>query len=401
MSNRPDLKQQIYEIVEADSGENIKSRIFDIFLSVLILANVLAIILESVEPYRSNYTGHFHAFEIMSVTIFTLEYVCRIWLADRHPALSGYSPGKARMAYVFTPYAIIDLLAIAPFYLSFLLPVDLRMLRVFRLLRFLKIARYSPALSTIYRVVKAEKRALLGTLIIMFSILLLSSTLAYIAEHEAQPDKFGSIPKAMWWALATLTTVGYGDVIPATVTGKIIGGFVMLFGLGMFALPIGIIATGFAQEIHRRDFVVNWSMVGKVKLFSKLSAPTILSVSQLLQSRSISAGSVIARRGEDAHCMYLVVKGSVSLFFDDQTEPETVHDGGHFGELALLKRSQRTATIIADTDCQLLILDAADFHRLLKTNDELRQQIESLSHERYKNLFQHPDSGSEHALEEA
>ena len=154
---------------------------------------------------------------------------------------------------------IIDLLAILPFYLYLLVPFDLRALRVlrlFRLFRLLKLLRYSPALLTLKRVVAREYRALLGALLLMMMLMLFSAAIIYFLEREAQPDKFGSIPAAAWWALATLTTIGYGDIVPITPWGKVFGGIVMLFGLGMFALPIAILATGFSQESARHEFVV-------------------------------------------------------------------------------------------------------------------------------------------------
>src|SRR5262249_12374483 len=156
------------------------------------------------------------------------------------------------------------------------------MLRLFRLL---KLVRYSPALQTLKRVVAHEYRALLGALLVMMIGLLFASTIIYMLEHNAQPDKFASIPDAAWWALATLTTVGYGDIVPIPPWGRVFGGVVMILGVCMFALPIAIIATGFSIESARHEFVVTWSMVARIPLFSTLDAAEVAEVTKLLYTR--------------------------------------------------------------------------------------------------------------------
>jgi voltage-gated potassium channel len=181
---------------------------------------------------------------------------------------------------------IIDLLAILPWYIHDILPFDLRALRLLRLFRLLKLVRYSPALETLKRVVAHEWRALLGALLLILMLLMASSTVMYFLERSAQPQQFGSIPASAWWALETLTTVGYGDVTPATPLGKIFGGIVMLLGLCTFALPVAILATGFNQESSRHEFVVTWSMVARVPLFSTLEAAEVAEVTKLLYTRT-------------------------------------------------------------------------------------------------------------------
>ena len=189
------------------------------------------------------------------------------------------------------------------------MPFDLRALRVlrlFRLFRLLKLLRYSPALLTLKRVVAREYRALLGALLLMMMLMLFSAAIIYFLEREAQPDKFGSIPAAAWWALATLTTIGYGDIVPITPWGKVFGGIVMLFGLGMFALPIAILATGFSQESARHEFVVTWSMVARVPLFSTLDAAEVAEVTKLLYTRLFQPGATIVHAGDPGGAMYFI-----------------------------------------------------------------------------------------------
>ena len=244
------VRRRVYEVIEVGRGEDNVSRVIDWFLIALIVVNVIAFILETVPNVAAEYGGLLWAIEIFSVIVFTIEYALRIWSCVEVPFLKKLPPWRARMTFAARPYLIIDLLAILPFYLAFLLPVDLRILRVLRLFRFLKLARYSPAMHTLIRVLANERRALTGSLLLMIAMLLFSATGAWMIEREAQPEKFGSIPDAAWWAMATLTTVGYGDVSPVTPLGKFFGGFVMILGLGMFALPIAIISTGFALSPH-------------------------------------------------------------------------------------------------------------------------------------------------------
>lgn len=369
------LKKRLYHILEAGRTYDRPSVIFDWSICLLIVLNVIATALETVEPFGQKYEQLFWTFEVISVGIFTLEYLCRLWVCTIHLPLQKLHPTRARIQFALTPFLIIDLIAILPFYLSFIFPADLRIVRIFRLVRVMKLGRYSPALITIARVLYTERRALLGTLIIMVGLLLLASTLAFYTEHDAQPDKFGNIPQAMWWALATLTTVGYGDIVPITLYGKIVGAVFMIFGLAMFALPIGIIATGFSQEIHRRDFVVSWGLVAKVDLFSGLSPEELVEIAKLLLSRSVPAGQNIARYGDVAESMYFIVEGEVQLEFMDHNEQLNVSAGDYFGEMALLRDTKRKAEITARTDCQLLLLEANDFHRLMVTKPAIRNRV--------------------------
>lgn len=247
--------------------------------------------------------------------------------------LEAGNPG-GRLSYACGPFAIIDLMAILPFYLALILPgFDLRLLRALRLLRLFKLARYSPALASLWRVLVDERRALAAALIIVLFLLTDSATAIYHVERTLQPEAFGSIPAAMWWAVATLTTVGYGDVVPVTDLGRMIGGLVMVFGLAMFALPIAIIASGFSSEIHRHDFVVTWGMVARVPLFARLDALSVSRITNLLHSRVVTPGMEIVRRGEPAKAMYFIASGEVEV--DLLQGSQRLRDGEFFGEMAL------------------------------------------------------------------
>lgn len=246
------LKYRIYDIlVETDDGETI-DRVVAVILLILIFINTAAVVLETVDEYRMFYGSIFDAVEWVSIAVFTVEYVLRLWIAPLNPKYS--KPVTGRIKYAFSLMALVDLLSIIPAFLPFIFPADLRVirfLRTFRLFRLLKMSRYVESLNTLDNVVRAKKEELTVTAAMILMLLLFSSSLIYLVENEVQPDKFPSIPAAMWWGVATLTTVGYGDIYPVTAIGKIFSGFIAFLGIGMFALPTGILASGFAEEINK------------------------------------------------------------------------------------------------------------------------------------------------------
>lgn len=240
-------KRRTHEILEVASPGDRASRVFDIFILSLIGLNVIALVAETVEPVRERAAFLFDAFEIASVAIFTVEYALRLWSCTASPRYATAVVGRLRFAA--TPLALIDLMAILPF-----LGVDLRFIRsvrLFRLFRVAKLGRYSTAIRTVGRVLVAKKEELAITLLVLFLLLLLASCLMYFAEHGAQPEAFSSIPAAMWWGVATLTTVGYRDMYPVTSLGKAIAAAIAILGIGMFALPTGILGAGFVEEIQK------------------------------------------------------------------------------------------------------------------------------------------------------
>lgn len=247
------IQKRTYEIVEQGRDDDKKSRMFDFFIMLLVMANVLAVILETVPSMKVEHRELFAAFELFSVAVFSLEILARIWSCVSVDTSTG--PLKKRIKELFRPLVVIDLLAVLPFYLSFAV-VDLRVLRVLRLLRLLRIAkfgRYSDSLKCIFNVVDKKKDELLITVGAMLLLLIVASTLVFYVEHEAQPDAFSSIPATMWWGVCTLTTVGYGDLYPVTLIGKLLASVISILGVGMFALPAGILASGFEKAFSGED----------------------------------------------------------------------------------------------------------------------------------------------------
>jgi len=244
-------KKRLFEILEVASADDVPSKVFDISIMVLISLNVLAVVLETVDWIYRDYERYFLIFEVFSVSVFTLEYLLRIWACTTDKRYRGFLIG--RLIFIISPLAIVDLAAILPFYL--MVTLDLRFLRIlkfFRLIRIAKIGRYSRALKTFGNVIKQKKEELLINVVAVFVLLIIASSLMYYVEKDAQPGSFSSIPEAMWWGVATLTTVGYGDVYPITPLGKLFSAIIAILGIGLFALPTAILASGFSEEIRKR-----------------------------------------------------------------------------------------------------------------------------------------------------
>ena len=373
--NHPELsfRRKVYEAIEVGRGDDGVSRYFDVTIMALILLNVAAVVLESVPAYGAAYGAEFEAFNVFSVAVFTVEYLLRLWTAVEVPFLRRYPPWKARLKMAATPALIIDLLAILPYYLQAIIGIDLRMLRVLRLLRFLKLSRYSPALHTLMRVIVNERRSLLGASLLLITALLFASSGIYLIENSAQPDKFGSIPDSAWWAIATLTTVGYGDLTPITPLGRVFGGVVMVMGLCILALPVAIISAGFAQEVGRRDFVVNWSLMSRIPLLSELDAAEVGELMPLLHAHNVPPKSEVLQAGMPARAMYFVASGKVRMVHpeaDVMFEP-----GDFFGATAMMMNDAPSAPFVTACKCRLLKLHAEDFHRIEMVNPRFADEI--------------------------
>lgn len=246
------VRKRTYEVLEIAGSRDRASYACDAALIALITANVLATVLESVPEIGELMADFFHDFETASVAIFSVEYVVRLWSVVESPDPRYRRPIVGRLRYACSGIALIDLLAILPFFLAAFVDVDLRVLRVLRFLRILKLSHYFSALDALFEVVRRERNALGAAFFLLWMGVMLAASGIYVFEHHVQPEALGSIPGAMWWALVTLTTVGYGDVTPVTAWGKVFGGLVVVMGMGMVALPTGILAYGFTQEMERR-----------------------------------------------------------------------------------------------------------------------------------------------------
>ncbi|MDF2998660.1 MAG: putative transcriptional regulator, Crp/Fnr family [Xanthobacteraceae bacterium] len=367
------LRRRCYEVLERDSAHDRLAERVNFALIALIFANVMAAILETVPSLALHDRVEFHVFELLSLVVFAIEYLLRIWVAPENPRYRGLSVPAARRRYALTPTALVDLVAWLPFVLSPLFGLDLRTLAILRLVRFVKLVRYSPGMQSLLEVLRSERQSLLACFWLVLGAVLISASAMYLAERSVQPDKFGSIPAAMWWAITTVTTVGYGDAYPISVPGRMIGAFTMLTGLIMLALPVGIIATAFVEVIKRRDFVVTWGMVARVPLFADLDAAGIGEIHRLLSSHIAENGDVIVRRGQIGRSMYFIASGEVEVELPDG--PVLIGEGDFFGELALIRNTSRSATVRAHGRCMLLALDGADLDELIHRRPQIGQRI--------------------------
>jgi voltage-gated potassium channel len=376
------LRRRVHDVLEHGPIGERRMRVISRLLIVLIVVNLVAVTLESVPSYQRAYAEWFAAIEALSLLVFTVEYVLRVWVAAEHAPYHKVSALRARLSFVFSAGGIIDLVSVLPFWLAFVVPADLRIFLVFRIVRFLKLARYSPAIRSLLDALYSERRALVGCVIILIGASLIAASLMHLAERNVQPDKLGTIPDAMWWAIVTLGTIGYGDVVPVTPLGKVIASVTIFFGLIMIALPVGIIATAFAEQIHRRDFVVTWSMVARVPLFADLEAKDIADILGLLRAQTVDPGDIIVRRGDAAQSMYFIAAGEVEIDFG--SKPVRLGVGHFFGEVAVLKRARRSATVTAATRVSLLVLDADDMRALMEREPRIAERVKETMRSRLK-----------------
>jgi voltage-gated potassium channel len=375
-----DLRRRVYLALEQGATGDHISILVDRLLVLLILINLVAIALESVPALGTRYAIGFGIIEYFSLVVFTVEYGLRLWCAVEHGPYAELTPARARLKYAFSPGGLVDLIAVLPFWFALVLPDDLRIFLVFRIVRFFKIARYSPAMRSLLDVLYRERRALFGCLVITMGSALVAAALMHLAEGNAQPDKLGTIPDALWWAIVTIGTIGYGDVVPITALGKVIATGTIFLGLIMMALPIGIIATAFAEQIHRRDFIVTWGMIARVPLFAELDAEAISDIMELLRAQVVEVGEVIVRAGDPAHSMYFIATGEVEVALKKETL--RLGAGQFFGEVAVLRRARRSATATALTRTNLLVLAAQDLHALMQRDPRIATRIKDVVEKR-------------------
>ncbi len=247
-----DLRRWLFVALEEQKGQ-VWAKLLNRFLMTLVVLNVLVVVAESEHSIYIEYETFFLWFELFSVLVFTLEYGVRLWICVESSNVDYQHPFGGRWRYLLSPMAIIDLLAILPFYLSFYLGVaDWRVLRSLRLLRILKLTRYSGSLELLITVLRQEMETLVSAIFILCLLILLSASGIYLVEGHVQPDKFGSIPRALWWATVSVATVGYGDAVPITAVGKLFSGMIIISGITIAALPAAILASGMISELKRR-----------------------------------------------------------------------------------------------------------------------------------------------------
>ena len=279
------IRRRFAVLLEPKADQSFMGKVIDRSLILLILLNVIAVILATLPELGLKYGEYFEAFNIFSVIVFTVEYLLRIWTCIELDD-ADTNVLKKRLSYIFSPMALIDLAVILPFYIGLFFTLDLRVLRVLRLLRIFKLGRYSAAMQMLIQAFRQEYKVLVASFSILLIMVVLSASGIYLIEHDIQPKKFGSIPAAMWWAITTLSTVGYGDVTPITPMGKFFGGMITLLGMGMVALPAGILASSFSEQAHQRRETYRLK-VSEALADGKLTKAELLKLDELRHSLDI------------------------------------------------------------------------------------------------------------------
>lgn len=281
------MRKKIYDIIEMTNAQDFLSRAFSVFIVSLISINIACIVLESIPSLNAKHRTLFLSIEIISTTIFAMEYVLRLWSCVESNLKTSH-PFKTRIRYALSPLAIVDLLAFLPSILQLLFPgIDLRFLRILRLLRVFKLTRYFSSFELLLNVLHEERKNLAGIFVLLLVILTLAASALYLVERDIQPDKFGSIPQAMWWAIAALTTVGYGDVYPLSAAGQILGSLVTIVGIGMVALPSGILASAFSEQTRRKREFLQFA-IDDALLDGNIDSEELRSIQELGKSLGLS-----------------------------------------------------------------------------------------------------------------
>ncbi len=339
-----------------------------------VIVGVGAIVLAT-EPGWPSLANHVLAAVVWTLAVvFALEYVVRLAIAPWAHWAHRDEPWRARWHWAVNFAGIVDLAGVYPL-LTLALGVAPARAQLWGALWLLKLVPYAPGLELVGRVLKNARRTLFGLLLGFVMVLVIAATLEYLVEGGTQPQTFGSIPRALWWGVSTLTTVGYGDEVPVTALGRILAGIVMLCGIGVCALWTAILVTGFSYEIKRSEFLRAWELVARVPYFQNQNAGTIAEAAQMLRPRDVLAGEAVVRRGEPGDCMYFIVSGEVSVELKPQ--PRILGPGDFFGEMSLITGEARSATAIAVTTCELLHLDLADFLHLEARHPDLARLIDA------------------------
>ena len=368
--------RRLYTVLDPDSSDR-AARLFRVVHHVLVALGIAAMLADSVPFIAADHDPVLRAGYYLVGAFFVVEYLLRLIAAPEMPGQEHGGPLRARLRWAISLGGMLDLLCALPA-IGALARVPWAHLVGF--VWAFKYVRYSPGLASLNRVVRNARQALLSVLLGFAIVLLTAASIAYLLERHANPDAFGSIPAALWWAIVTMTTTGYGDVVPQTVAGRILGGFVMIGGILTFALWAGILASGYAEELRRREFLRTWELVAKVPFLHNIGASLIAEVASLLRPRDFPAGAVIMRRGQAGDCMYFIIDGEAEVQLPSQRV--YLGPGQFFGEVALLTGAPRNATVVASQACTLLSLDIADFHQLLGRHPELARIIHAEAQQR-------------------
>jgi voltage-gated potassium channel len=345
---------------------------------IVLAIGLFAVILLSVDELEGQVRQILRVI-IWTVTfIFLVEYLTRLWVAPETPRYDQDTPTKARLRWAASIQGLIGLLAVLPAFMFAggyaITGADAA--SVFCVLWILKVGLHAPAFSTLGRVVSNERAPIASVLILFAILLMIAATAAHMFERVKQPEQFGSLPGAMWWAVVTLTTTGYGDVVPLTLGGRLVGSLLMISGIAVLALMTGVLATGFAQEERRREYLRVWEQVARVPLFASLGVVTLSEIVGKLRTRYYPPRITVVRRGDAGDSMFFISSGEVEVRLPNGGSVR-LGEGAFFGEMALLERQPRSATVSTTRPTTLLVLYASDFYEIASHIPKLAEAVEN------------------------
>ena len=345
---------------------------------VVLGIGLLAVIVLSVDQIERE-VRHLLRGVIWGVTaVFLVEYGVRLWVVPESPFYEQETPRKARLNWAVSLPGLIHLLAITPalMFLAGYTITGADAASVFCILWILKLGLHAPAFSTLARVVSNERAPITSVLILFAILLMMAATAAHMLEAEKQPEQFGSLPGTMWWAVVTLTTTGYGDVVPVTAAGRVVGAMLMIAGIAVLALMTGILATGFAQEERRREYLRVWEQVSRVPLFASLGVVTVSEIVGKLRTRYYPPRINVVRRNAPGDSMFFISDGEVEVHLPSGGSVK-LEQGAFFGEMSLLDRQPRSATVTTTKPTTLLVLYASDFYEIASHIPKLAEAVEA------------------------
>ncbi|MEM6491818.1 MAG: cyclic nucleotide-gated ion channel, partial [Pseudomonadota bacterium] len=369
---RPTLRRRVHLLLDGRDRRPAGRTVLDIAIAALILAAVGSAILSTEQTIAAGARDLFLTAEYVFAGLFAVEYLLRLW-STAETARPGDGPWRRRWAFIRSPMGIIDLLAIAPVFLQPVLGFDLLALRLLRLFRIFKLTRASPAMETLGAVLVEERRTLAAAFLLLCTVSVLAAAGMHALEAHAQPEAFGSIPRAMWWSIVTATTVGYGDVTPITPAGKALAAVMALIGVALFALPATILANAFLREIRRRDFIANIRVIAASPVIQQLDAVGAAQLATNLEQRQYAPGETIIAAGAASTGLFFLGHGQVEC--EAAGEKTLYDDGDFFGAGALMadRAVGFTATALAPTT--LLRLPPEDFRRLCRLLPTFREAM--------------------------
>jgi voltage-gated potassium channel len=359
--SKPLVFPALAQFVAATAGRNMTKAAY-----VAVTAGVVMMLVLTVAPAYETAHHWVDAMLWACLAFFVFEWVVRL----RHAYLA-----KRAWGYALSGRGLVDAVAAAAIPLALDLGANPKSAWLLGVFWVLKVVPGVPGLRQLRRVLVVESGPLLSVLVIFLMVLFLASVAEHFLERDVQPAGFGSVPAALWWAVVTLTTVGYGDVVPITPLGRLVAAFVMICGLGVFGLWTGILATGFAAETRRDNFLRTWESVSKVPFFAALGPAAIADVTHMLRTMDLPARTMIIRKGQAGDCMYFIAAGEVEV--DLPGKKVRLGEGAFFGEMALLGNNLRSANITTTRVSRLLVLDLVDFRMLMARHPDLAETIDA------------------------